>query len=278
MPGISACTPQSPSSSPWRRGLTWRSLAIGLALVAAGSACAPNAIWGLASSEITWSYMPIVAVVPFLAVVAVVNLALKAVRRAWALRPAELVVVFGMAIVSAGTPLFLVGFMLALMGSPYYCASPENRWAELLHPHLPRWAFPGDGAGAMRGFFEGLPPGGAVPWGEWLLPLAWWLLLVGTLYFVCLCLVVLLRRQWVERERLVYPLLAVPQALIEDSDDARLVPKLLRSRVFWCGFAIPMGIIGWNAISYFERSFPQIDLGGSWVSLGRGFPGIQLIL
>lgn len=262
----------------WRQGLTWRSLAIGLALVVLGSACAPNAIWGLASSEITWSYMPIVVVVPFFAVVAVLNVGLKAVRRSWALRPAELVVAFGMVLVSAGTPLFLVGFMLALMSSPYYVASPENRWAELLHPHLPHWAFPGDGADAMRWFYEGRPPGAAVPWAEWLLPLAWWLTLVAALYFVCLCMVVALRKQWVERERLVYPLLAVPQALIEGSDDSRLAPRLLRSGGFWWGFSIPMGLVAWNVVSYFEPGFPQIDLHGTWVSLGQGFPGLNLIL
>jgi len=246
--------------------------------VAVEAVCGPNAIWGLASSEITWSYMPVVAVFPFFVVVAVVNVALKALRRAWALRPAELVVIFGMALVSAGTPLFLVGFMLALMGSPYYGATPENRWAELLHPHLPHWAFPSDGAHAMQWFYEGLPSGAAVPWGEWLAPLGWWLLLVGAFYFVCLCLVVMLRRQWVERERLVYPLLAVPQALIEDCDDARLVPRLLRNRLFWCGFAVPMGIIAWNTISYFRPGFPTIPLQSAWVSFGRGFPSLEILV
>ena len=262
----------------WRRGLTWRSLLIGLALVGVESVCAPNAIWGLASSELTWSHMPVITVFPFFVVVVAVNVVLKALRRRWALRPAELVVIFGMALVSAGTPLFLVGFMLALMGSPYYCASAENRWAELLHPYLPHWAFPRDDAGAMRGFFEGLRPGQGVPWDAWAGPLAWWLLLVGTFYFVCLCMVVILRRQWVERERLVYPLLAVPQALIEDADDGRLVPKLLRNKLFWWGFAIPMGIIAWNAISYFERGFPVIPLQGTWLSFGRGFPGLNIVV
>jgi len=158
--------PEPTTQESWQRGLTWRSLAIGLALVVVEAACGPNAIWGLASSEITWSYMPVVAVFPFFVVI-LLNVALKAMRRQWALRPAELVVIFGMAIVSAGTPLFLVGFLLALMGSPYYCASPENRWADLLHPYLPHWAFPSDANGAMRAFFEGLPQGAAVPWSEW---------------------------------------------------------------------------------------------------------------
>ncbi|MFP4055314.1 MAG: DUF6785 family protein [Candidatus Brocadiia bacterium] len=270
--------PQASRGPGWRRGLTWRALLIGTALVVVESVCAPHAIWALASSEVTWSYMPVVAVVPFLVVVAGVNVVLKALDRRWALRPAELVVIFAMALASAGTPLFLVGFLLALMASPYYCASPENRWAELLHPYLPHWLFPSDRGGAMQVFFEGLPEGVSAPWGAWALPLAWWMALVLVFYFVCLCLVVVFRRQWVERERLVYPLLAVPRALIEDSDDARLVPKLFRSRLFWVGFGVPMGLIGWNVISYFEPGFPRIPLHGTWVSFGEGFPGINLIL
>jgi len=269
---------KSTMASVWRRGLTWRSLLIGLALVVVEAVCAPNAIWGLASSEITWSYMPIVAVFPFFVVVVVVNVVLKALRRRWALRPAELVVIFAMALVSAGTPLFLVGFLLSLMASPYYLATPENRWVELLHPHLPHWLFPSDDANAMRWFYEGVSPGAATPRGAWVVPMAWWALLVVAFYFVCLCIVVMLRRQWVERERLVYPLLAVPHALIEDSDDGRLMPKLLRNRVFWWGFSVPMGIIAWNVISYFEPGFPRIPMHGTWVSFGRGFPGLNLIL
>lgn len=154
-----------PAGPTWRRGLTWRSVLIGLALVVVEAVCAPNAIWGLASSELPWSYMPVITVFPFLVIVVVLNVVLKAVRRSWALRPAELVVVFGMGLVSAGTPLFLVGFMLALMASSYYCASPENGWGELLHPYLPHWLFPADSAGGMRGFFEGLRPGETTPVG-----------------------------------------------------------------------------------------------------------------
>ena len=236
---------------------------------------APNAIWNLGSSEVTWSYMPCIVVFPFFVVV-VANAGVKATRREWALSQAELVVVFAMALVSAGTPLFLIGFLLALMASPYYVASAENRWAELLHPHLPRWAFPSDDGHAMRWFFEGLPDGQAIPWGAWLGPLAWWMALIVAFFFVCLCMVVLLRRQWVERERLVYPLLAVPQALIEADD--RPVPTLLRRRLFWVGFAVPMVLIAWNAISYWQPGFPGIPLQSLRVSFGQGFPQLDLIL
>ena len=41
---------------------------------------------------------------------------------------------------------------------------------------------------------------------------------------------VILRKQWVERERLSYPLMAVPQILVTDAD--RGLPAILRSKLF----------------------------------------------
>ena len=48
----------------------------------------------------------------------------------------------------------------------------------------------------------------------------------------------------------------------------------MRQRLFWAGFAVPMGIIGWNMISYFYPLFPAIDLTGRYLPLARGFPPI----
>ena len=36
----------------------------------------------------------------------------------------------------------LTGFFLGIIASPYYFATPENGWAEYLHPHLPAWFAP----------------------------------------------------------------------------------------------------------------------------------------
>jgi len=70
--------PKSQIHRAWRRGLTWRSLAVGCLLVIAGCILGPNAIWNLGSSELTWSYMPCIVVFPFFIVV-LANAGLKAV-------------------------------------------------------------------------------------------------------------------------------------------------------------------------------------------------------
>ena len=77
-------------------------------------------------------------------------------------------VVFSMGLVGALFPLMnFTGLIMGHLATPYYFSSAQNRWSEFLHPHLPRWLFPTDENGAMRLFFEGLPPGHAIPWEVW---------------------------------------------------------------------------------------------------------------
>ena len=52
--------------------------------------------------------------------------------------------------------------LIALLPSVFYYATPENEWAQLLHPHVTEWLVPQDPE-AIRYFFEGLPSGTAHP-------------------------------------------------------------------------------------------------------------------
>ncbi|MBM3281014.1 MAG: hypothetical protein FJY95_23500 [Candidatus Handelsmanbacteria bacterium] len=78
-----------------------------------------------------------------------------------------------MGLVASGIPIFVAGYLLAVISKPYYGATPENEWAEYLHPILPHWALPSADHQSMRHFYEGLLSGQPLPWGAWLGPLAW---------------------------------------------------------------------------------------------------------
>ena len=134
-----------------------------------------------------------------------------------------------MGLVATGIPIFIVGLLLAIPTKPYYGATPENEWAHYIQPYLPAWAIPSPDGDAVRHFYEGLPAGAPVPYGAWLGPLLWWLSLIFAVYFLCFCLVVILRRQWVEHERLAFPITEVPRLLIETSEGSCL-PPILRAR------------------------------------------------
>ena len=94
-------------------GVTPRSLALGGVLSALICVGAPHCLWIVASSELTWSYMPVAVIFPFFLIVAFVNTGLKLVDVRRALRPAELTVIFNMGLVA--TSMFLPLFDLTSM-------------------------------------------------------------------------------------------------------------------------------------------------------------------
>ena len=258
-------------------GLTLRSLTAGILQVLIVCLGAPYAIWVLGSSEITWSFFPIGVGFPFLCLV-LLNTLIKSVRPLWAFRPQELITVAVMGLCVIGIPIFMMGLVLAIPTTPHYFASPENQWDTIILPNLPQWLIPSNDGLAMTWFFEGLPFGEPTPWATlldaWAMPLFWWLSFIFTLYFVCFTLAIILRRQWVERERLAYPLMQVPLALAESGGG---LPGIMRNRLFWIGGAVPMFIALWNIIGFFYHFFPTIE----WqypIQIAPGFPSINVRL
>ena len=253
--------------------MTFRSAVLGIVVVMAIVMGAPYSIWMVRSSEITWSYFPTSAGFCFVAIL-LANALVRWVRPTWALRPAELAIIVIMGLAATGIPTFIVGTLLAIISSPYYGATPENDWAGNIHPYLPDWIVPRADGDAMRWFYEGLPKGQALPFEAWIGPLFWLLSLILTVYFACFCLVVIFRRQWVEHERLVFPLMEMPRLLIDDDGRA-----IVRSKGFWIGAAIPLGMILFNIIGSFYIGFPKINFNHAVnLQLSREFPTISLML
>lgn len=253
--------------------MTLRSAILGIAVVLAVVMGAPYSIWMVRSSEITWSYFPTSAGFCFVAIW-LANALVRRVREGWALRPAELAVIVIMGLAVTGIPTFIVGTVLSILASPYYGATPENDWAGNIHPYLPNWVVPAPDGDAMRWFYEGLPKGQSIPFEAWVGPLFWLLSLILTVYFVCVCLVVIFRRQWVEHERLVFPLMEMPRLLIDDGGR-----PILRTTGFWVGVAIPAGMILFNIIGSFYIGFPKLNFNHAVnLQLSREFPTISLML
>ena len=224
------------------------------------------------SSEITWSYFPTSAGFCFV-VILLANALVRWVRPRWALRPAELATIVVMGLAATGIPTFIVGTLLAIISSPYYGATPENDWAATSIPTCPIGSYPAPTATPCAGSTRAAQ-GPALPFEVWIGPLFWLLSLILTAYFACFCLVVIFRRQWVEHERLVFPLMEMPRLLIDDDGRA-----IVRSKGFWIGAAIPLGMILFNIIGSFYIGFPKINFNHA-VNLqpSREFPTISLML
>ena len=235
---------------------------------------APFSIWMVRSSEITWSYFPTSAGFCFV-VIFLANALVRRWRERWMLQPGELATIVIMGLAATGIPTFIVGTLLAIISSPYYGATPENDWAGNIHTYLPEWIFPHDNSGdAMRWFYEGLPKGQTIPFDVWIGPLFWMLSLILTVYFVCFCMVVVFRRQWAVHERLVFPLMEMPRLLIDDGGR-----PIVRSKGFWLGVAIPLGMILFNLIGSFYIGFPKLEFTQAvTLQFSRDFPAISLML
>ena len=108
-------------------------------------------------------------------------------------------------------------FLIGTMVYPYYYATQENRFAELFHDLIPSWIAPQD-MKAIEYYYEGLPQGAPIPWQPWVEPLANWFALIMAMGFMLVCMSSILHRQWAVHERLTYPMLQVPQAMIEARD------------------------------------------------------------
>jgi len=173
--------------------------------------------------------------------------------------PSELILVYVMALVTSSIVTMGLGsqFLAMLAGPTYF--GPEFRWSEVIDKHVHPWFAPRDPEAVMH-FFEGLPDDEKFPWRAWSRPLAVWVPFLFTLYFVMICTGVMLRRQWVERERLTFPLTALPLDMVRPAGAGRYVRPFFKSHAMWVGFALPFFIGSLNAFHHYFQSAPHFEL------------------
>ncbi|MDP6038953.1 MAG: hypothetical protein QGG64_10410, partial [Candidatus Latescibacteria bacterium] len=138
---------------------------------------------------------------------------------------------------------------------------------EMLQPHLSTWTVLSDEGLAATWFYEGLPPGQPIPWVDWFVPLFWWGTLVGAIGISMLCLMMLLRKQWVENERLEYPLMTVGLKLATEPDGEDGIFVMINNRGFRFAFFLGFLAVGWNIVHYFVPlvpSLPTVPTSGTW--------------
>ncbi|MEW6750793.1 MAG: DUF6785 family protein [Candidatus Latescibacterota bacterium] len=258
-------------------GCTVRALGVGLAgaaLIGLGSTYNDMIVKG--SGLAIWNLTP-AAIFLFFVLVVLVNPVLGLIHRRLALARGELAVVFFLLLLantlsSRGLPAQL----LPVITGAFYYATPENDWKEIVQPYLPDWPVP-QGETVIWGFYEG-SASGEVPWSAWATPLCYWGIFGLAFFLVMLCMMVIVRRQWVEHERLAYPMVQLPLAMLaEDERGSRLRP-LFRSGLMWMGFAVPFALGCVNALNQYTGLGPQVRLEVGGFSLFRGTAGVSMYL
>lgn len=242
-------------------GLSFRAVAIGAVLTAFSAAAIPYSDNRLQGTWISCCHLPIITFCLFLVLVGVFHALTKRffARHAFSVR--ELMVIYIMMLVGAGIPSFqLTEYLFPTLTGARYFATPENKWAETFFRYIPGWLAPTNDF-AVRAFYEGLRPGEMLPWRPWVVPLAAWTTLALIFFWTMTCLTVALRRQWIENEHLLFPLVQLPLDMVEHVDRDPLSP-FLRSKLMWIGAAIPTLIHSWNGVHRYFPAVPAIPL--SW--------------
>ena len=244
--------------------VTLRSILIGLAFCVAIAVCVPYGGMLIRGSRLGLSSATPAAFFALFMLLLLVQPLLRGLNAGWVLRRGELIVVFFMMMVASAIPTRgVMGMLLPMISGHDYYATPENRWAELVHPHLPEWLVVADAEAALL-FFEG---GGAVRWEAWLPVLASWAVFYLGLYLTQLCGLVLLRRQWVERERLAFPMAQVPMAMLEGAG-RRWLPPFFTNPLTWIGMSIPLAVNLLNGLSRYDAVWPALGLSETLVVFG----------
>ena len=196
--------------------------------------------------------------------VVIVQPLLATLRRRWSFNRAELLLIVVMMMMATAVPTRgFTGVALAVISAATYYAAPENGWAENLIPHIPDWIAPKNEV-AIKAFYEGLPQGLEIPWDIWVVPLGWWLFFMAGLYSVIISSMAIMRRQWMDHERLLYPLVQVPLAMIDDGGTKQRLPPFLKNPVLWIGFAVPLAFNTINALSHYYPFIPSSELNFSF--------------
>lgn len=233
--------------------VTWRGLVAGAVGAAAIGLGCPYATMILKGSYMDIDFSAPAAIFVFFVLTAIINPILSKFNKNFSLRSGDLMTAYAMMLVATAIPTMGFGAQLIpIISSVYYYATPENRWAELIHPYLPTHLVPTDKE-AIWFFYQGLPEGRSIPFWAWSKPLVWWIAFISAIYLLMLCLMVILRKQWVEHERLVYPLTQLPTEMVMAT-----ATGFYRKGMTWAGFLLPFVFGSLKGLNYYFPAFPDV--------------------
>jgi hypothetical protein len=189
-------------------------------------------------------------------VLSLLNLALRRVRPRWAFSQGELLLIYVMLSIATGVAGHdMMGNLLPNLSNAFWYSTSENRWSEFWQ-HIPSWFSPRDRS-VLRGFYEGnsnfWTPANL---SAWAIPILAWGSFIFMTLLIGLCICVVVRRQWIERERLTFPIIQLPLEMTRPEAGR----TFFSNRFLWLGFSIPAFVETLNCLNYWYPSFPYIQI------------------
>lgn len=211
------------------------------------------------STQVSESVPPITSVWALVLLVGI-NPVLRRVSRRLALSRGQILIIYtftmvSVAMASCGAMRNFFPFITALQ---YFSESkPEYRpFLQYLDPRF----FPKDEK-VIQSFYESAE-NERVPWDAWAVPMALWTGFFLVLFFTMLCLLTIFRRQWVEKERLSFPLVQFALEMTEEGIEKKGAATFFRNPLMWVGFGMAALFTVTNILAAFDPAVPH---------MGRGF-------
>jgi hypothetical protein len=150
----------------------------------------------------------------------------------------------------------MMQIMVPTLSFVFWYATPENEWSALFHPNIPSWLVVSD-KNVLKGYYEG---GSSLyilsNLRAWLLPILMWFTFIMAIVLIMFCLNLLVRKHWIETEKLTYPIIQLPLIITEKGGTARL----FTNKYLLTGFGISAGIDLLNGLNVFIPSIPTIPV------------------
>ena len=240
--------------------MTLRAVLIGLVVGVCFAALIPYTDLYLQGSRLAFNHLPISALITLFLLITVCNTILARLAPKRALRAGELAAIYVIVLVSAPLPSGgFAEFFPGVTTAAFYFGTAENEFAIKFQPYLHNWLAPQD-PDAIKWLYEGLPAGKSIPWGAWIAPLIAWgvfvVLLVSAFYFLAM----ILRRQWIEHERLTFPLAQVPLEMIQQADKPSFAAPLFRNKFMWFGFIAIALLDSFNGLRLYFPAMPGVNM------------------
>ncbi|MFN4242434.1 MAG: DUF6785 family protein [Tepidisphaerales bacterium] len=218
----------------------------------------------LANTPLIGNYLPVSVVLLTFLFVVLVNGPLMRYRPAWAMGSGELLVAFSILLVGCSVPgSGLVRYLVPSWVMPVALGRQYPEFQELfLEMGLPAWLFPTFGTDDRRawatdpvvtGFEQRWNADGGYPYFAFLRPLLTWGVFVFAFFGGLLSMVLVVRRQWVENERLPFPLAQIQLALIAPPPRGRWLNDTLGRSSFWLALGAVVLLHVYNGLMQYLR-------------------------
>jgi hypothetical protein len=179
------------------------------------------------------------------------------------LRPTRRQLLAVYTIVLVGAPIISYKVMTSMLVHTtiqrYLGMTSQSHWQDTYLNLIPTLLAPTDWE-AVEAFYHGVSE---VPWDVWWTPLTVWCSFTIALAVCSICLMLLLQRQWINHERLTFPLAQIPLEMVVESQaaDGRPAGRLTAASVFWLGLVVSFGLTALHTLADYFPAVPAIPLG-----------------